>query len=134
MKIDAILGFPLFRETLLTLDYPRSRVVLQPASTPAPVPGTAVPLDDTNKTPLIHIHLGDRTFVALLDSGSDSPLSLNPVGLNPRFANGPRTGATVHVKPKRLAFFKVGKELRERVNERRGSVQAKPASEPVKLA
>ena len=31
----------------------------------------------------------------------------------------PRTGETVHVKPKRLAFFKVGKELRERVNESR---------------
>jgi len=28
----------------------------------------------------------------------------------------PRTGETVHVQPKRLAFFKVGKELRERVN------------------
>jgi integration host factor subunit beta len=31
----------------------------------------------------------------------------------------PRTGETVHVRPKRLAFFKVGKELRERVNENR---------------
>lgn len=30
----------------------------------------------------------------------------------------PRTGDTVQVKPKRLAFFKVGKELRERVNQR----------------
>jgi integration host factor subunit beta len=29
----------------------------------------------------------------------------------------PRTGETVHVRPKRLAFFKVGKELRERVNQ-----------------
>jgi integration host factor subunit beta len=28
----------------------------------------------------------------------------------------PRTGEAVHVEPKRLAFFKVGKELRERVN------------------
>jgi integration host factor subunit beta len=28
----------------------------------------------------------------------------------------PRTGEAVNVKPKRLAFFKVGKELRERVN------------------
>lgn len=28
----------------------------------------------------------------------------------------PRTGAVVHVAPKRLPFFKVGKELRERVN------------------
>jgi len=33
----------------------------------------------------------------------------------------PRTGATVPVKPKRLAFFKVGKELRERVNDGRRS-------------
>ena len=31
----------------------------------------------------------------------------------------PRTGETVQVKPKRLAFFKVGKELRERVNDGR---------------
>lgn len=28
----------------------------------------------------------------------------------------PRTGDPVHVSPKRLPFFKVGKELRERVN------------------
>jgi hypothetical protein len=95
MKIDGVLGFPLFRETLLTLDYPRGRVVLQPANTTALVPGTAVPLDDANKTPLIRLQLGDRSLVALLDSGSDAPLSLNPVGLNPRFASGPRTGATV---------------------------------------
>jgi integration host factor subunit beta len=32
----------------------------------------------------------------------------------------PRTGEAVHVKPKRLAFFKVGKELRDRVNASRG--------------
>ena len=29
----------------------------------------------------------------------------------------PRTGAPVRVAPKRLPFFKVGKELRERVND-----------------
>lgn len=39
----------------------------------------------------------------------------------------PRTGEAVHVKPKRLAFFKVGKELRDRVN---GTIsdEAPPAS------
>jgi hypothetical protein len=95
VKIDGVLGFPLFRETLLTLDYPRSRLVLQPANTTAITPGIAIPLDDANKTPLIHLRLGDRSFVALIDSGSDAPLSLNPVGLEPRFANGPRTGATI---------------------------------------
>ncbi|GAB4569072.1 MAG: hypothetical protein Tsb0020_23070 [Haliangiales bacterium] len=33
----------------------------------------------------------------------------------------PRTGETVHVAPKRLPFFKVGKDLRERVN---GSIES----------
>jgi integration host factor subunit beta len=32
----------------------------------------------------------------------------------------PRTGEAVRVRPKRLAFFKVGKELRERVNNGTG--------------
>ena len=95
VKIDGVLGFPLFRDTLLTLDYPRSRVLLQPANTTALIPGTSVPLDDSGKTPLIRVRLGDRTLVALVDSGSDAPLSLNPVGLAPRFVNGPRAGATV---------------------------------------
>ena len=31
----------------------------------------------------------------------------------------PRTGDPVHVSPKRLPFFKVGKDLRERVNGKR---------------
>ena len=43
----------------------------------------------------------------------------------------PRTGEAVHVKPKRLAFFKVGKELRERVNNGRdGSPDAAAPSTP----
>ena len=36
----------------------------------------------------------------------------------------PRTGEAVHVKPKRLAFFKVGKELRDRVNTARSGQPA----------
>jgi integration host factor subunit beta len=33
----------------------------------------------------------------------------------------PRTGETVHVAPKRLPFFKVGKDLRDRVNRLAGT-------------
>ncbi|MEY2878046.1 MAG: hypothetical protein RLZZ15_426 [Verrucomicrobiota bacterium] len=95
LKIDGVLGFPLFRETLLTLDYPHSRVELRRLNNLAALPGTPLPLADANKTPLIHLALGDRTFLALIDSGSDAPLSLNPVGLDPKFAAGPRDGATV---------------------------------------
>lgn len=43
----------------------------------------------------------------------------------------PRTGETVHVAPKRLPFFKVGKDLRERVN--RGASRAMPQSKPASM-
>ncbi len=36
----------------------------------------------------------------------------------------PRTGQPVHVSPKRLPFFKAGKELRDRVNQGRLAAQA----------
>jgi hypothetical protein len=95
VKIDGVLGFPLFRETLLTLDYPHSRVLLQPARTAPLVPGTIIAFDDARKTPLIHVRLGDRSLVALIDSGSDATFSLNPVGVDPRFEFGPVPGATI---------------------------------------
>jgi integration host factor subunit beta len=40
----------------------------------------------------------------------------------------PRTGSTVAVKPKRLPFFKVGKELKERVNAAAGKKKPAPSS------
>jgi hypothetical protein len=95
VKIDGVLGFPLFRETVLTLDYPKSRVLLQPAKDSPLTPGTIIPFDDARKTPLISVRLGDRSLVALIDSGSDAAFNLNPVGIKPRFVHGPTTGATI---------------------------------------
>ena len=95
VRIDGVLGFPLFRDTLLTLDYPGSRIILQPARNSPLVPGTIIAFDDVRKTPLITVRLGDRSLVALIDSGSDALFSLNPVGLGPQFAYGPTVGATV---------------------------------------
>jgi hypothetical protein len=95
VRIDGVLGFPLFRDTLLTLDYPASRIVLQPARNTPLIPGTVIPFDDARKTPLITVRLGDRSLVALVDSGSDAFFSLNPVGVAPQFAFGPVVGATV---------------------------------------
>jgi hypothetical protein len=95
VKIDGVLGFPLFRETVLTLDYPGSRVILQAASDRPLLPGSTVPFDDSRKTPVIPVKIGDRSVVALIDSGSDAVFSLNPVGVEPRFASGPLEGGTV---------------------------------------
>lgn len=47
----------------------------------------------------------------------------------PYEGRNPRTGEPVNVKPKRLPFFKVGKDLRERVDE---FVHRDPADAPTK--
>ena len=95
VKIDAILGFPLFRETLLTLDYPHSQVILQRRNTPAPAGGSTIAFNNDRKIPIIPVRLGDKVFAALIDSGSDRGLSINPIGLEPEFAVPPREGHTL---------------------------------------
>jgi integration host factor subunit beta len=44
----------------------------------------------------------------------------------------PRTGEAVHVSPKRLPFFKVGKDLRQRVNGEAVEGEAPRRREPLK--
>lgn len=98
VKIDGVLGFPLFRDTIFTLDYPKSRLLLQPAW-PAPEPpqgvATTIKFNNTRRTPLIPVRLGSENLIALIDSGNDGPLMLNPVGLHLKFLAGPRPGLTV---------------------------------------
>ncbi|MSU50738.1 MAG: hypothetical protein EXS37_16900 [Opitutus sp.] len=95
VRIDGVLGFPLFRETLLTLDYPGRRVLLQPVRNAPLIPGTTIAFDDARKIPLITVRLGDRSLVALIDSGSDAFFTLNPVGVAPQFVFGPTVGGVV---------------------------------------
>ena len=95
LKIDGVLGFPLFRDTILTLDYPQSRIIMTTAGEAPLVPGTRLPFDSGAQIPLIPINLGDRTLLALIDSGSDGTLNLNPIGLDLDFISGPRAGSTI---------------------------------------
>lgn len=96
LTVDGILGFPIFRDVLLTLDYPRERVVLSPRFPARAVPGIAIPFAlEEGTRPIVNVELGDATFPALIDSGSDLPFTLNPTGLNPPFKSGPRNGPVV---------------------------------------
>lgn len=100
LKIDGLIGFPVFRDTLLTLDYPGARLVIAPHPlTPAPLANTGrsstIAFNNEQGTPFIPVQLGNESFVVLVDSGSDGALSLNPVGLHPRFSFGPRAGSIV---------------------------------------
>ncbi|MFA5057358.1 MAG: aspartyl protease family protein [Opitutaceae bacterium] len=95
VQIDGVLGFPLFRETLLTLDYLHSRVTITPYGVPMALPGVTIPFNNEQNTPLIPIQLGAESFIALVDTGSDATLSLNTVGLHPVFQSGPKPGTLV---------------------------------------
>lgn len=95
VRIDGVLGFPLFRDTLLTLDYLHSQVIITPQGMPMALPGVTIPFNNEQNTPLIPIQVGNESFIALIDSGSDAALSLNTVGLHPTFRFGPKPGALV---------------------------------------
>jgi hypothetical protein len=99
-KIDGIIGFPLFRDTLLTLDYPASQLEIAPNPVVAPPPvrqprTSVISYNREQSTPLIPVQMDNESFFALIDSGSDLGLSLNPSGLHPRFVQGPRVGLIV---------------------------------------
>ena len=95
VRIDGILGFPLFRNTALTLDYPNERIVLRSTVPEDGLPGEAIPFNNPDKIPLIPIRLGDREFAALIDSGSAAAIDINPAGLTPGFEFGPVVGPTI---------------------------------------
>lgn len=95
-RIDGVLGFPLFRETVLTLDYPQSTLHLTPAgSSGGLMPGARLRFDPANRVPLVPLEVAGQAVNALVDTGSDGGLQLNPAGLALRFVQPPVAGAKV---------------------------------------
>ncbi|MBM3872244.1 MAG: hypothetical protein FJ382_00640 [Verrucomicrobia bacterium] len=95
-RIDGILGFPLFRETVLTLDYPQSTLRLTPAgSSGGLTPGSRLRFDPANRVPLVPMEIAGQAVNVLVDTGSDGGLQLNPTGLTVPFRAPPVDGAKV---------------------------------------
>lgn len=95
LRIDGVLGFPLFRNAALTLDYPHRRIVLRSEIPEEGLPGEAILFTNPDKTPLIAVRLGDHELAALIDSGSSQAVGINPAGISPRFLFGPVEGPVV---------------------------------------
>lgn len=100
VHLDGVIGFPLFRDTILTMDYPGEQLIIAPAPVFPPPPKTlprtsTIAFNGEQNTPLIPVQMGTESFIVLIDSGSDGSLSLNPAGLHPRFLNGPRAGTLI---------------------------------------
>ncbi len=96
VRIDGVLGFPLFRNAVLTLDYPHQQIVLRSDIPEDGLQGETILFDNPDKIPLISIRLGDQEFEALIDSGSTAAIDINPAGLSPKFTSGPVDGPVVN--------------------------------------
>lgn len=67
-RCDGILGFILFRDWLLTLDYRGSQLVLAPGRLAASRDGTVVLFRAPNDVPVIDLIIGQQTVPAVVDS------------------------------------------------------------------
>ena len=95
-RIDGVLGFPLFRDTVLTLDYPQAMLRLTPTgSSGGLMPGARLRFDPANRVPLVPMEVAGRTVNLLVDTGSDGGLQLKPDGLTLSFLQPAVAGAKV---------------------------------------
>lgn len=76
-RIDGILGFPAFKDVMLTLDYRREEVRLARGRLPA-VDGKTVLRDTGARRPQLKISVDGRRLELLLDSGAHSGFLLKP--------------------------------------------------------
>lgn len=73
--IDGILGFALFEEFLLTIDYAGRRLRVETGELPEPDDDEIVECR-TEGAPIVEVQLEGRTFQAHLDTGSMGPVSI----------------------------------------------------------
>lgn len=95
MEIHGVLGFSLFSNARLTLDYPNRKVIMSALQDKTPLRGCVLPVTSHNDVPLIQISLDNRSIVALIDTGNDGSVNLDPAGLDLNFASPPRRGTLV---------------------------------------
>ena len=96
--IDGILGFGLFEQTLLTLDYPGARVRIERGELPAADGREVIPFRMERGIPSIDLEVGPLTIAADVDAGSMGgfvlPASLIdrlPLASEPRVVGKART-------------------------------------------
>lgn len=70
------LGFPLFADHLLTLDYPAGRVRVFSGELPRPDGRTVLSYEPVNGLPSVRFRVGDLALSAIIDSGSQGEILL----------------------------------------------------------
>lgn len=73
---NGLLGFPLFAELLLTIDYPRRELVLRSGSLPTEPSATTLGFELDAGVPAIELGIGADRFAAIVDTGNPTALTL----------------------------------------------------------
>lgn len=92
-QVDGIIGFPFFRDVVFTIDYPARRLVIDPHGRLIGQNGDAVDCYGDGALPLAQLEVGDRRMLALIDTGSDSALTLNSATEVARWVRESRRGS-----------------------------------------
>jgi predicted aspartyl protease len=122
-RIDGTLGFPLFANLFLALDFPNHRILLSnhwPAGLP-PV-RAELPVDEQSNVPFVQVRVQGRTVPVLIDTGSNGDMSLPAaLGQAMRWEDQPRPGALVAV---------VGEVGREQIGRLAGNLRLDQVRQP----
>lgn len=76
--MDGILGFPVFRKVLLTMDYTAGEVRIRKGSLPAPDGKTVLRTIKEKRRPVVEVDFGGYRRAVLIDSGSAGGFVLRP--------------------------------------------------------
>jgi len=71
-----IVGFPVFKDLLLTIDYPKSEIRMTRGELPKDRAGV-IAYDSTRNIPVVEIAVGDRVLDARLDTGNGGDMLLS---------------------------------------------------------
>ena len=75
-KVSGLLGFTLFKELLLTFDYPGSKLILSRGELKPDAPHV-IPYESTSGSPDIRVQVGEQEFLFGIDTGAKQALSLD---------------------------------------------------------
>jgi len=73
---DGVIGYAVFKDLLLTLDYPKRQVILDPGGMSDEQKNNSIPYELENGIPFLQVQVGKVKVGAHVDSGSDGGLAI----------------------------------------------------------
>lgn len=74
--LDGVIGYAVFHDLLLTLDYPHNQVILTKGDMPKPEAAKAIHYKTEHGIPMLDVQIGDVKVDGHVDSGADGGLSI----------------------------------------------------------